>query len=516
MEEIIVELASYNCLSKNTSSDFVSKLSKPITLNEGDTVMVRNCFLDTRLISNQFITFDEDQNINLTFYYYLMYTGYQQGYFTSYNNAGENPFVKLTTPDLADGLPYVLRSWNENINGPGIPITSQVNFTIPAGTYSLDNLATYMSRELQKCNEVQNTSFNNGTFGYYGANQNNNVRLETPLTNLLLREWAKDMYKLYITDVQGNFYYQEVCIVPLLNAADLNNRGSNGYSQGYISSWYNSNFNDIFGGFIGPSEFSIQYNNENTGKFEFTYMHTPIKDAQGNEVVCFRRNAPGTSPLRYAFNNRLCGIMFKDMQPRAFWEQLGFNVDSMLVNDEQIINREITLSQFDSVTTKNFMGFQDMYPNTTFDIKDNNPDDKKNTETSLQLTLNSATSYPLNIYYQSEKTWPIIAQNPPISGSSTGGHYLLEIREYDSEYINNDKEYKIKGIIPTYYLSQDSFATSYQDTLTYIHHGEPLQLNLMSVRILNPITKDLSPLGDNNTIYLQIMKNNSSEQFVKK
>jgi len=89
-DQSIIELSSYNCISKNTSSDFVCKLSKPLTLNDGDVVQVRNCFLDTRLLSNQFINFDTDQNISMVFYYYLMYNGYQQAYFKDYNQAGEN------------------------------------------------------------------------------------------------------------------------------------------------------------------------------------------------------------------------------------------------------------------------------------------------------------------------------------------------------------------------------------------------------------------------------------------
>jgi hypothetical protein len=149
------------------------------------------------------------------------------------------------------------------------------------------------------------------------------------------------------------------------------------------------------------------------------------------------------------------------------------------------------------------MAYQQIFSNTAFTIKDN---DEKN-ETSIVLMADQKFDKPYNTWFTSDKTYPVLAVDPPISSSSSGGHYLLEIKEYDSEYINNDKEYRIKGIIPTYYLSQDSFATSYEDTLSYVHKGEPLQLTSLSVRILNPITKLAAELGDNNTIYLQVTQN---------
>jgi hypothetical protein len=501
MEEIIIELSSYNCLTQNTSSDYVCKLSKPITINEGDTIVVRNAFLDTRLISNQFINFDTDQNITMVFYYYSMYTGYQQGYFKDYNQDGENELVIGDTPDDGDNLPYVLKGWTQQ--GITSPITSQISFTIPAGIYTCDNLAALMSREMQKCNEINNVSILNATFGYYGPTANNNVRIETALTNLYLEKWSGDYYKLYVGGVRGNDFYSEAVLVPLLNATDLSTRGSNGYNRNFITSYYQTGFQTLYGGFVGASEFSVQYNNENSGKFEFTYTHTPLIDAtSGKEVVCFRQQV-NNGLVKYTFNNRLTGILFQSLEPRSFWEQLGFDIDSMTFTSSQVMNRQITLDQFDKATTKNYMAYQNMYGNTGFKIKDTDGKD----EAQLQLTSQFQIAYPVNVYYDSDKTTPILAVNPPISSNTNAGHYLIEIKEYESEYINNDKEYRIKGLIPTYYLSQDSFATSYEDTLQYIHNGQSMTLNKMSVRILNPITKEPANLGNNNTIYLQVLKN---------
>jgi len=342
------------------------------------------------------------------------------------NNGNNNPNNNPSNP--SGGGSSIPNQPNQNPQtqsggtqeGTGTPITSQISFTIPAGIYSCDNLATFMSRQIQKCNEVNNTSYNNATFGYYGPNVNNNVRLETALTNLYLDNWDDDYYKLYVGDIRGQLYAQEVVIVPLLNATDLNTRGSNGYNRNYITCHYPTGFTTLYGGFVGASEFSVQFNNENSSKFEFTYTHTPLKDsATGNEVVCFRRNVNNGS-VKYVFNNRMTGILFQDLQPRAFWQQLGFDVDNMIFTPQQIMNREITLQQFENATTKNYMSYTNMYGKTGFEIKD----DQDTKEADLQLTSQFQTEYPINIYYSSEKTWPILAIDPPIS-SSTSSQFVL-------------------------------------------------------------------------------------------
>ena len=491
-EQSIIELSSYNCISKNTSSDFVSKLSKPITLNEGDVIQVRNSFLDTRLLSNQFINFDTDQNIIISFYYYTIFTGMSQ--VTQTENGST---ITSETIDEADCLPYVVKDWDNN------PIYSSISFTIPAGVYSCDNLATLISRNLQQVNEIPNLNIRDSAMGIPIGN---NKLLETPLLNTILTFEGNHDYSYQA--MANPLDVSNIQCVPLVQNASLIAMGSTGYRRAQVCGYYpGSGFNDINGGLIGAKEFSVQFNNENSGKFEFTYMHSPIvSGTNGDEVICIRQCVPTTEPdqgfVHFNFFCSLGGIIFRGLEPVSFWQQLGFDVNSITFNADSI-NEGLTYQQFLNSTTRNYMAYQQIFANTAFTIKDN--DDKN--ETSIVLMADQKFDKPYNTWFTSDKTYPLLAVDPPISSSSSGGHYLLEIKEYDSEYINNDKEYRIKGIIPTYYLSQDSFATSYEDTLSYVHKGEPLQLTSLSIRILNPITKSAAELGDNNTIYLQVTQN---------
>lgn len=494
-EQSIIELSSYNSVSKNSSSEFVCKLSKPITLYENDVIQVRNCFLDTRLISNQNINFDTDQNVSITFYYYLIFTGYKQVKLSTDFGAK----LTATTPDYGDGLPYVVVDARSNQ-----PITGNISFTIPAGTYSCDGLATLMSRYMQKPNEIPNIDIEEASYGDYSIGATKS--LESSLITTILNYMGDDEYNLRLDNI-GGFYGSNIKIIPLISASSLTAENSLGYASDYISGYYTgSGFNDIDAGLVGAKEFSIQFNNENSGKFEFTYMHTPLVDSSNsNEVICCRQQAPaeGYPHVRYVWYNRLSGVFFQNLQPQSFWQQLGFNVNDICFTSQQVMNR-LNYQSFQNATTRNYIATQNIFSSVSIDVND----DDDNKEASLILLQEQKFNKPYNTYYDSDKTWPVLAPNNPISSNTNAGHYLLEIKEYESQYINDDKTYRIKGVIPTYYLSQDSFATSYEDTLTYIHKGQPLQLSSLSVRLLNPITKEPAELGDNNTIYLQITNNN--------
>jgi hypothetical protein len=121
-------------------------------------------------------------------------------------------------------------------------------------------------------------------------------------------------------------------------------------------------------------------------------------------------------------------------------------------------------------------------------------------------------------FQQSTVTEPIKATNPPTSSDTNGGHYLIDLQcSYVNEYVNQDKNYQIKGIISTFYLSSDSFTCSMgPDSYVYQHQGLATALSGFKIRILNPVTKlPADSLGPNSTIYLQITKEKPVNQTDK-
>lgn len=80
MTSIIIECRQLNNDSKVMSNgDFITTLNENILLEEGDQILIRNGFIDTVPISNQFIELVEDYTITANFIYYQY----------NYSNAGK-------------------------------------------------------------------------------------------------------------------------------------------------------------------------------------------------------------------------------------------------------------------------------------------------------------------------------------------------------------------------------------------------------------------------------------------
>ena len=81
-----------------------------------------------------------------------------------------------------------------------------------------------------------------------------------------------------------------------------------------------------------------------------------------------------------------------------------------------------------------------------------------------------------------------------------------------TNYFDETDAYQIKSIISSYYITANSFATApFPDSFIYEHHGEPLIIGSLKVRILNPKTKRVLPVGPNSTVYLQITQQMTKE-----
>ena len=130
---------------------------------------------------------------------------------------------------------------------------------------------------------------------------------------------------------------------------------------------------------------------------------------------------------------------------------------------------------------------------------------------NYNLETNGST-YSINnaVFNTSTTTVPLNFSAEPISSVNNAGHYLVElICSYsNNEYINATQAYQVKAIVGTYFLSSDSFClTNGPDSYIYQHKGQPINLSSITVRLLNPITKqEATNIGPNSTIYLMITK----------
>ena len=70
-ESIVIELRQQNNNTKTMANgDYISTMLENVTLSRGDSLVVRNAFVDTTVNSNQFITLDNDYIISSDFMFY--------------------------------------------------------------------------------------------------------------------------------------------------------------------------------------------------------------------------------------------------------------------------------------------------------------------------------------------------------------------------------------------------------------------------------------------------------------
>ena len=153
------------------------------------------------------------------------------------------------------------------------------------------------------------------------------------------------------------------------------------YSQNTVASGSTTGHGGIFPVAFGATQTSLLFNNEGNGLFSFNYLHSPIlaflSSASNDLTECtahmFTTQQTSSNMKQSSFFTTLIdkksGILLKDMQPRSFWSQLGFDVDAITVNlDDKPPGFQMTLNEFESKTTGGFCGSSNIF-NSQFHTK---------------------------------------------------------------------------------------------------------------------------------------------------
>jgi hypothetical protein len=582
----VLQLPSYsrypNVNKQSNNAEWeVSIATQNIAINEGDSVVVKNVFLDTRNIGSNIISIEDDFEIEMDFYFYIMlppdmYSDNtynvvagtlsefkQNGALTEY---GINMTSSTPNQPIAIELPLVLQYHNSVSNRVEL-VTNKFRKLFPKGNYSPQELSLTMNKLFSSLPDIliqgnindvttsinSGVAFMNSTYGLlnipdytnYNPQQDKNIPIN--LTN----ENEKAFFCEFLKDVQfptnfntiGATFTDPLCI----NCFQQNSADSP------LACYADS---------VGTNQFSIIFDPE-ANIFKFDYTHMPIQvpidrvvtqGSNSNSTVLF--GAPVESVLLCAttntigtdgFNN-MCkyskhsGLIFKSLKPVSFFKDvLGFDVDSLVVNDNDFFNRTITYEKFKKITTDALTSTSMLFDSSTPHFEPSALTAPLGSYLYKNLTtppLDGQTAQPYisggsGIYSNLSLGQIVGACEPPDSlpfmqfpFSSIGqrtinavtvptseletGHYLIEISGYQSEFISPSELMNIKAIVSSYYQSQSSFVTApFSDSYTYVHTSPvPLVLSNLKIRVLNPITlKPVTGLGTNNAVYLQINRN---------
>lgn len=503
MSSTIIELSRITSDDKISNSTWKNSLKSGIIIEEGDQVLLKNAYIDTTNLSSNNFIFNEDITCKIDFGFYLLCTGIEQVALSGKSGTSTNTFFNINNITVPDGLPYVCI--NENPQDPnfGKPYLDYVEFTIPAGTYSKTFLSQFMSRKLQSLNVVANEYWP-GVWSNYPQDPASNPPPPYPVIESVYQQ-------LYLQNIpRTNFYECSVGIPPILNVVispahcDIAFYPFLQNLPPQVNYLYSAIFQkcqavgyDFDGGYMGCPNMSISFNNDSQ-KYQFDYLHTSITDNNQNELTGIAYQAIAGKNEKLIFINQRGGLMLTGLSPPSFWSDImGFDLNNILF-DPTLNN--ISYNDFFNKTTQNFPAISQLIKTGTnvtvggYSIQ------------SAGTIITPPTDYK---FTQSTATDPIIAKNQSIGTIISAGHYLIDIKGYNTNYKNAFGDTQYKGLVSAFFLSVDSFLSAPSpDSSFYIHHGSPQTLNSFEVAIIDPLThKPALNIGENSSVYIQVIKN---------
>lgn len=586
--ETVISVSAYNSKGKISNGEWDSILAETMIINNGDGIVIKDAYIDTRTRSSDDIYIEEDTTLYFNHYYYyvnaftdndkmqvmstnvsstgLTATSHQ---FTSVPSTG---FVNLPQPD---GLPYMLMIYwypydvnthsypSTDPNGNPLtpiwqPMVGVWQYTIKAGSYAKDYLATKITKEMARVSpdKIDAGYALNVGLGDMRISEtiSNTPRKNFVVQPIIRREGGTaHQYGYYVDynnlqnspNVPGYIPSDGNGLIPAIFLSIVSQEGRRNYSNiteteyiiypyirlesnGFQNNMFGQGENYIIAPMVGATEISLVYNDQNNGIYSFDYLHTPLL-VSGKEVVMISSLNLSTlsdevyNPVDTAMSDRQAGIIPARLEPESFWRDiLGFDTNALYGGGK--IGNDISLPQmkwadYQAITTGNYWGVSMLNdPRMGLTVMGNNmtfPSSFRDTIYRQYIYQGYIADTPAlfgTMTWESTSTNMVEAVGPPLNPGDTG-HFLIEITGYNTNYFDENDAYQVKSIISSYYITANSFATApFPDSFVYEHHGEPIIIGSLKIRILNPKTKKVLPIGPNSTIYLQITQQLTPEK----
>lgn len=258
--------------------------------------------------------------------------------------------------------------------------------------------------------------------------------------------------------------------------------------------------------YIGTNQFAFVYD-ENKSRFTLQYSHFPVyrgttdEGASGDIVVEFKKTTiAGVEQETTYLKNKEGGIIIADLQPDSFWiDQLGFNATdyqpNILNNQTYTIPTTPTPTTFkcdvipviqDGVNiTGGFVSLDDFVAKSQDDVR---------------------TIVPLNFQSTCVDTYELVASKKFLNGNATNSPYfLIEVNIGDNKLYTENNTINNCAIVSKYYGYNNFTSSGEESAIVYRHKGQPTYINKIKVRILDPDLTLSQQLGDENTVFFQVI-----------
>ena len=264
--------------------------------------------------------------------------------------------------------------------------------------------------------------------------------------------------------------------------------------------------------YVGASQVEWAYD-ENANKFYINYLHTPFYDfASGAEALYYDKvgadHANGY-PNSWAIT-KTGGILFTGL----------FAVEA---DTQEHVDFFEGIMKFDLNTLLTRWDFRNAPPTGAVVARYPRVQIKEGINaTSAFLSTDSLLLKKASAVFD-QKLVPTGAPTDISLSTTTIGIYASEtitnnlfqfpyfMLELNAGYLNNlyskDKNSRnIKSIVGRFYTNGSFTTGSESDSLNYVHQGDPIYLSDFSIRVLNPDRQIPPNIGDNSTVFLNLIK----------
>lgn len=492
----IIELACSTANSEN-NAEYEVILPKPFIIDDGDQISIKSGYINSPALSGANITLTEDTTVAMEFGFYII-NGIQMCDFTALNNMqyyfipeyegapngpGQPTDINMLTqsdiPIVTDGNLYV---WHEAVAiTPGnplgfVPIIDRFEIVIKAGSYTPQQLATRITERLSDQNGQVlqgDQAFPSTAFVFEqlksGSRFFRNATTE-PLNNNSY--WLSSYTLATDRTTLSRFRFNQQAVGPAPLAPNNSNTPT------YM---------------VGASQLALDYNSDSQ-TFQWSFIHTPMTDPVTGDVAnalyrsSFTYNAGVDNyigPLKY--QTRQSGVFFTKLEPESFWNDLGFDIPSTVVD----ISNGISTTEVNAKTTNNQLGLSTILARSP---AGNSIIVNQSYDTFQCQYLADTNIVPL----QAQTTYRV----------SESGFFLISLDlGFNNDYSDGDKVYSNISAIASKQWQANDFVSMFGDSaIPYIHHGSPYQLQSAKVKIMDKDKNIVRGLKPNSSIFIQIVK----------
>ena len=519
------------------NGDFTTNLQEQVVIENGDTIVVKQSYIDTEATSSGKIIIPNDLTLSLEYYLYMTYStsaGYEvvPGYSSTIDPPISTPYVACNEKTSAGftmapaiefrplelgylgGLNVTLE-WTD-IYGAKATVTKLAPRTW--GVSIIDHLFVYKTVDGIKIISPDPSVIAAHNMKVPGIPVYPIVMTEnifTPITFTTLIDLPAGNYdpSQLITHINRELQFNKSTLSNVIGSKFLTAATSPGSDAFAFQSTkflslssglkYNATPNPNY--IVGATQVNLDYDPAQK-VFAFKYAHTPVYSS-GQEIVKYSK--VGTD---IRVETKASGIIFKRLSAYIkgsptnlfdFWSNiLGFNVDP---TDPTSMIPTLSM-KVDSVITPACIK-----PNFTPDIEDGLNVTGAYQGIADMININNDPANVLNtlpILATSTITTPINAHTSTLSNVDRFGYYIIEIdSKFKNQYLTPDNNFRnIQSVVSRYYSINSYTSGTSEGSIVYTHQGSPVMLESFKIRILDSTKELATNIGTDNTVFLEIIK----------